>query len=148
MGYGLLGMEGKLYFKVGGQGAVGSWTELGNCTNVSCSFEKGKADMTTRANNGYRANVGTLKELSIEFDMVFDPDDAGFTAIKDAFFGDTAEEQIVGIQCLSEEDGQGPQADMNVDTFGWTQNLEEGQKVKVALSVAYSDTPPSWVGAS
>lgn len=33
------------------------------------NLEKGEADVTTRANNGWRATKGTLKEGSIEFEM-------------------------------------------------------------------------------
>lgn len=40
------------------------------------------AARTTRANNGWRATAGTLKEGSIEFEMVWDPTDAGFTRQK------------------------------------------------------------------
>ncbi len=38
-----------------------------------------------RANNGWRATVGTLKDASLEFEMVWDTVDTDFTAIRDAF---------------------------------------------------------------
>ena len=81
-----LGMQAKLYVKVGGVAAVGPWSELGNVKDVTLSLETGEADVTTRANAGWRATVGTLKEGSVEFEMVWNTGDAGFTAIKNAFF--------------------------------------------------------------
>ena len=80
-----LGMEAKLLFKVGGQAGGGAWTALGNTRDVTLNLEAGEADVTTRANAGWRATVATLKEASVEFEMVWDTADAGFTAIKNAF---------------------------------------------------------------
>jgi hypothetical protein len=77
-----LGKDAKLYFCAAGIGGTPSWTELSNVKNVSTSLQKGEADVTTRANAGWKASVGTLKEGSIEFEMIWDPDDAGFTRQK------------------------------------------------------------------
>ena len=58
-----LGMEAKIYYKVGGQSGGGSWHELTNVRDVTLSLETGEADVTTRANLGWRATVGTLKRM-------------------------------------------------------------------------------------
>ena len=47
-------------------------------------------DVSTRGNSGWRQTLGTLKDGTIEFEMVWDPGDAGFTAIKDAWLNDYA----------------------------------------------------------
>ncbi|MBT7162271.1 MAG: hypothetical protein HN904_05795, partial [Victivallales bacterium] len=78
-----LGMEAKLYY--GASGTTAS-TELTNVKDVTLNLESGEADVTTRANAGWRATIGTLKTGSVEFEMIWDSDDAGFTAIKDAYF--------------------------------------------------------------
>ena len=57
-----LGMEAKLFYKVGGQSGGGAWTELANVRDVTLTLEAGEADVTTRANQGWRATVATLKE--------------------------------------------------------------------------------------
>lgn len=54
-----LGMAAKLYFKAGGVAAAGAWTELGNVKDVTLSLETGEADVTTRANAGWKATIGT-----------------------------------------------------------------------------------------
>jgi hypothetical protein len=43
-------------------------------------FFPGEADVTTRGNAGWRATVATLKDGSIEFEMVWDTGDADFGA--------------------------------------------------------------------
>ncbi|MCK6458214.1 MAG: hypothetical protein L6Q92_17005, partial [Phycisphaerae bacterium] len=65
-----LGMDARLNYKTGGQGGGGAWTELANVKDVTLSLETGEADVTTRANSGWRAIVATLKEASVEFEMV------------------------------------------------------------------------------
>ncbi|MEL6741063.1 MAG: phage tail tube protein [Planctomycetota bacterium] len=80
-----LGMEAVLNYKTGGQDGGGSWVELANVRDVTLSLEAGEADVTTRANSGWRAVVATLKEASVEFEMVWDTADAGFGAVKDAY---------------------------------------------------------------
>src|SRR5574338_1303591 len=98
-----LGMEAKLLYKTGGQAGGGAWTELGNTRDVTLNLEAGEADVTTRANSGWRATVATLKEASVEFEMVWDTADAGFTAIKNAYLNNT----IIGFQVLDADAGQG-----------------------------------------
>jgi hypothetical protein len=139
-----LGMEAKLYYKVGGQGGAGGWVELTNVRDVTLTLETGEADVTTRANQGWRATVATLKEASVEFEMVWDTGDAGFTAIKDAYLNN----DIIGLQVLDDTEpngGQGLQADFMITTFSRSEALEEAITVSVTAKVTYSATPPSWI---
>jgi predicted secreted protein len=137
-----LGMEAKLYYKTGGQSGGGSWTELANTRDVTLNLETGEADVTTRANGGWRATVGTLKEASVEFEMVWDTADAGFTAIKNAFFNN----EMIGLRVLDSDGGQGLQADFSITNFSRNEALEEAIIVNVTAKVTYSDTAPSWTG--
>jgi predicted secreted protein len=137
-----LGMDAKLFYKVGGQGGAGQWTELTNVRDVTLSLETGEADVTTRGNSGWRATVGTLKEASVEFEMVWDTADAGFGAIKDAFF----DNEMIGLQVLDDTGGQGLQADFSITNFSRSEALEEAITVSVTAKVTYSETPPSWIG--
>jgi hypothetical protein len=138
-----LGMEAALKYKVGGQGGAGAWTALGNTRDVTLNLEAGEADVTTRANNGWRATVATLKEASVEFEMVWDTGDAGFTAIKNAFFNNDP----IGLQILDAAAGQGLQADFSITNFSRSEALEEAITVSVTAKVTYSATAPSWIGS-
>jgi hypothetical protein len=137
-----LGMEAVLKYKVGGQAGGGAWTALGNVKDVTLNLETGEADVTTRANAGWRATVGTLKEASVEFEMVWDTGDAGFTAIKNAFFNNA----VIGLQVLDGTSGQGLQADFSITNFSRSEALEEAITVSVTGKVTYSATAPSWIG--
>ena len=141
-----LGLDAKIYYKVGGVAASGSWVELSNVRDVTLNMEKAEADVTTRANVGWRAMVGTLKEASVEFEMIWDTADAGFTAIQAAFLNNT----IIGIAVL---DGEGASStstaeglimDTNVFNLSRSEPLEEALKANVTIKSAYSATAPAW----
>ncbi len=136
-----LGMDAVLNYKTGGVGGGGSWTELSNVKDVTLSLETGEADITTRANSGWRATVGTLKEASVEFEMVWDTADAGFTAIKDAFFNNTE----IGLQVLDGAAGSGLEADFSITNFSRSEQLEEALTVSVTAKVTYAGTAPAWI---
>ena len=136
-----LGMDAVLNFKSGGVGGVGVWTELANVKDVTLSLETGEADITTRANAGWRATVGTLKEASVEFEMVWDTADAGFTAIKDAFFNNA----VIGLQVLDGPAGSGLEADFSITNFSRSEQLEEALTVSITAKVTYAGTAPVWI---
>ena len=76
-----LGLNAKLYRNTGSY-ASPTWDEIGNVKDVTLNLESAEADVTVRANNGWRATVPTLKEASVEFEMVWDTEDDDFTAIR------------------------------------------------------------------
>lgn len=137
-----LGMEAVLNYKVGGQSGGGAWLELGNCKDVTLNLETGEADVTTRANNGWRAKRATLKEGSVEFQMIWDTADPGFAAIKNAYFNN----EKIGLQILDGPGGEGLQGDFSVTNFSRSEPLEEAITVDVTVKLTRSDTPPSWIG--
>lgn len=143
-----LGMNAKLYYKEGGMDAAGSWNELTNVRDNTLNLEKGDADVTTRGNNGWRATLATLKDGSVEFEMVWDPDDAGFDAIHDAYFNDN----VIGLSILDGAiaTGTGLQADFAITNFTRNEPLEEAMTVNVTAKPTYSSSPPRWLegGAS
>ena len=139
-----LGMDAKLYFCAAGIGGTPTWTELTNVKNVTLNLQKGEADVTTRANSGWKATAATLKEGSIEFEMVWDTTDAGFTAIKTAWFNNTT----IGIAAMdgaiATTGSQGLWADCHVIDFSREEPLEEAITVKVTVKPTYSANAPIW----
>ena len=79
-----LGLDAKLY-RNSGTYAAPTWDIVGNVKDLTLNLETGEADVSTRANNGWRATVGTLKDASLEFEMVWDTADSDFGAVRDAF---------------------------------------------------------------
>ncbi len=140
-----LGMDAKLYFKAGGIGGAGAWTEMGNVKDVTLNLETGEADVTTRANGGWKATVGTLKEGSVEFEMVWDTADPGFAAIKDAYFSNGKIGLAVMDGLIEQAGSQGLQADFSITNFSRKEALEEAITVSVTAKPTYSTTAPQWV---
>jgi len=136
----LLGMNAKIY-----QGAAvadpstldpATLTEMGNVKDVTLSLEAGEADITTRANNGWRATAPTLRECSCEFEMVWKPGDAGFEAVKTAFLtaGTVALAVLTGAH--NESGAEGPVGNWSITNFSRSEALEEAVTVSVTAKLA------------
>ena len=134
----VLGMNAKLYYGAAGATAA---TEMGNVKDVTLTLEAGEADITTRANQGWRATAPTLRECSVEFEMVWNPSDAGFTAIKTAFLA----AGTVALKVLDQAGGQGPDGDFAITSFTRNEALEEAVTVSVTAKLAVFR---SWVTGS
>jgi hypothetical protein len=125
----ILGKDAKLYH--GAAGATAS-TEMTNVRNVTLNLEAGEADVTTRANSGWRATAPTLRECTCEFEMVWDPDDAGFTAIKNAFLASG----LIALKILDKAGGQGSDGDFAITSFSRSEALEEAITVSVTAKLS------------
>jgi len=139
-----LGMEAKLYRNTGTYEAP-TWVEMTNVKDLTLNLEKGEADVTTRANQGWRATAGTLKEGSVEFEMAWDTADAGFTAIKDAWFGGTTVELAVMDGDITVDGTQGLRATFAVISFTRNEPLEEAMSVNVTVKPTYAEHAPEWM---
>lgn len=133
------GTEATLQYKTGGVAATGSWQALTNVRDLTASFTAAEADISTRANSGWRATRAGLKEGTLEFEMLWDVDDDGFTAIQSAFISNN---QIIGMRVLDANNGEGLTADMVVTGFSISQPLEEAQTVSVTMKITYAGTAP------
>ena len=125
----ILGMNAKIYFGTAGSTAA---TELTNVKDVTMSLEAGEADVTTRANQGWRATAPTLRECTAEFEMQWKPSDAGFEAVKTAFLS----AGTIALLILTEEDGEGPDGDFSITGFSRSEPLEESITVSVTAKLA------------
>ena len=133
-----LGMEAKLCYGPAGSTAT---TELTNVKDVTLNLETGEADVTTRGNQGWRATVATLKNGSVEFEMLWDTADAGFTAIQQAYFSNTP----IALAILDGASGSGLDADFSITNFTRNEPLEEAITVSVTAKPTYSTRAPAWV---
>ena len=104
-----LGLDAKIFHGAAGQTAS---TEMTNVTDVTLNLETGEADITTRAAEGWRITAATLKEASVEFEMIWDTEDSGFNAIQSAYFGNSALSLFV-----TDGEGNGLDADFVVTSF-------------------------------
>jgi len=131
-----LGLEAKLFHGAAGATAA---TEMKNVKDVTLNLESGEADITTRASGGWKVTAAALKEASVEWTMVWDTADAGFTAVKTAYFGNTALALFV-----SDGAGSGLDADFAIMGFSREEPLEEAITVKVTAKPTYLTRAPAW----
>lgn len=135
-----LGLDAKMYYGTAGASAA---TVMSNVTNVTLNLTKGEADVTTRAASGWKLTVGTLNDASVEWEMIWDTSDAGFTAMKNAFFNNTL--TALKIMDGSAAGSQGLDADFAITAFTRDEQLTEALKVKVTAKPALSSRAPAWV---
>ena len=139
-----LGLDARLYRNTGTYSAV-TWNEVKNVKDLTLSLEAGEADVTTRGNGGWRATIATLKDGSLEFEMVWDTADDDFTAIRTAFLTNGHVEFAVLDGAVATAGSQGLRAAMAITNFSRSEPLEEAIKVSVTAKPTYSDHPPEWM---
>jgi TP901-1 family phage major tail protein len=137
----ILGMNAKIYQGPSG-GDLATLNEMSNVRDVTLNLEAGEADVTTRANQGWRATAPTLRECTAEFEMLWKPGDAGFDAIKTAFLTSST----IALAVLTGEKAtsgtEGPRGDFSITNFSRSEPLEEGVTVSVTAKLA---TFAEWV---
>jgi len=139
-----LGKDGKLYYCEAGIGGTPDWSELTNARDVTLGLTKGEADVTTRGNAGWKASAATLKEGTIEWEMVWDPSDEGFTAVKDAWFNNTTLGLAVMDGDIATAGSQGLWADCDILDFSREEPLDGAMIVKVTAKPTYTANAPQW----
>ena len=137
----ILGMNAKAYFGPADT-PLESLTEMGNVRDVTLTLEAGEADITTRANSGWRATAPTLRECTCEFEMVWKSGDAGFEAVKDAFLNATTLALAVLTDAKTATGAEGPRGNWSITNFSRNEALEEAITVSVTAKIAKFD---EWV---
>lgn len=135
-----LGLDAKLFRGVAG--TTGD-TEVENVKDVTISLESGEADVTTRKTNGWRASAATLKEASLEFNILYDTEDEDYEAFATAYFNN----QPIAL-FVSDGDGNGLDADFSITGFTINQPLEEAMNVDVTAKPTASTRAPQWKTAT
>ena len=143
----VLGMNAKLYRNTGTY-ASPTWTEIDNVRDVTLSMETGEADVTTRAASGWRQSIATLKDAGLDFEMVWDSTDTGFTALKTAFLNGTNVEFLVLDGDSTTSGNQGLRAEMSIMSFSRNEALEEALTVSVTAKPTKGDNAPAWYTVS
>lgn len=138
-----VGKVAKLYYKVGGLSAGGSWVLLDRVNDAQFSLTAEEADVTTRAGNGFVQRVVTLLDLEFTFSIVNDDLDPNVTALKNAAL-DSSIIAFRALSALEADGGQGPQADCQLFGFDRSEGIRDAQIYSVTAKVTLSDTAPSW----
>lgn len=139
------GAQAKIWYKRGGVAAAGDYSELTIARDVTFGNERGEADATTRGNSGFKQYLPALKDVPLDIEVVYDPDNDGYDAFQDAYYDGA----IIGLEILdgARATGTGLRADFFVSNFTRNEPLEDTMTVSMTLKLAYSDTDPEWVEA-
>ncbi|MFA5526639.1 MAG: phage tail tube protein [Acholeplasmataceae bacterium] len=122
--------------------ALGSLTEMSNVRDVTLSMEGEEADVTTRAAGDWRATAVAFKTMTLEWEMLWKPDDAGFEAIKDAFLNGTEIELAALTGARETANSEGPKGTFVITGFSRNEPLGEGVTVSVTAKPSLFD---EWV---
>ncbi len=140
-----IGMNCILYIDVDDDYADPTFEQVENCRDLTLNIERTEADMSRRGGGGYEEVVFTLAKASIEFDMVYDPTDTKFQAIRDAFLNNTPLPMFVGDGDVETEGTEGLRAMMGVGKFNTPQTLTTGCITSVSMKPYPSAHPPEYV---
>lgn len=129
------GMFAQLLFKAGPFDSVTAWAPVNIVRDVTVTAEAGEADVTTRGNSGFRQTIAGLREITLEFEMVWEPGDPAFEAIRNAFLPPGA---LVAFAALDSAgaSGDGPVGDFAITNFSRSEPLEEAITVSVTAKLA------------
>lgn len=140
----VLGLSCKAY-RNEGTWAAPDWTLVANMTGAKLNLETGEADVTTRGGNGWRQTAATLKNGSVEFQMIWDTESEDFTAVQEAWEDGENIEMLFLDGDVTTVGSQGLRAEFAVTNFSRDESLEEAVKVDVTLKPGYSTVnAPYW----
>ncbi len=139
-----LGFNGKTYRNTGSWG-VPTWNLVDNIKDLALNLSKTKSDVTRRATGGWRANVGTIREATVEFGQVWNTSDDDYQTFLNSFLNGTAIDMMILDGAVGVAGSEGLRAEMEVMQFTRGEQLAEAMGCDVALEPTWSDHQPYWV---
>lgn len=140
-----IGLDCKLYRNTAvGNNAYSSpiWTEIVNVKDVTLPLTKGEADASRRGSS-WKTRIGTLKDASIDFQLIQQDGDASFTALLDSFLLGTPIDLLVLNGPITDTAAQGLRATCEVFNFQDGQPLEGAQTFDVSCKPCPAVNPGS-----
>jgi hypothetical protein len=138
-----IGMNGKLYRNTGTY-AVPVWNEIPGVSDVAANVSVDNVDVTTRANNGWKAFLTTLKDGELTFSMPYDQTDQDMIAIRNAFFRGTTVEMAVLDAAITAAGAGGLRASMVITNFERAEPLADKMMVNVTAKPTPATNAPYW----
>ena len=137
------GRDCKLYHNTGTH-AEPVWSEIKDVKDLNLPLGKTEADVSTRKTGKWKATKGAQREASIDFEMIWDPDDAGFALLLAAWTGDTDLELAVMDGNIGTPGSQGLWATMSVLKFDRNEPVADVVTASVSIKPTYSEYEPQW----
>lgn len=112
-----------------------TWVLIANCRDLTRNAETSLADASVRGST-FKQQVSTLKDLSVDFQMVYDGG-ADFTAFEDAFFTDGVIQVLLLDGPIATVGSKGLQFMAQVSKFTGNEALEDVGLNDVTIVPAY-----------
>lgn len=113
-----------------------TWGLVENVRDLTRNLEKALADASIRGST-FRLQVGTLKDLSIDFQMVYDGTDTDLIAFEDAYHTDEDIEVLILDGPIGTAGSKGLRVHAQVTNFTINEALEDVGLVDVTLVPGY-----------
>lgn len=143
----IVGRDCKAYYDASGVGGS-SWAEITKARDITLNMENVEAEVRDRS-SAYSRVLTALKDVSIEFSITYDQDNAAYEALRDAW--ETGSDIGIAImdEAIATVGAEGFQADCKVLNFTRNEGLEDSVSVDVTLRPsAASTTAPDLVEVS
>jgi hypothetical protein len=114
-----------------------TWSEVTNVRDLTRSLEPALADASIRGSD-FRLQVPTLKDFTIEFQMVYDPDDTHYDAMEDAFFENELQEFVILDGPISTAGSKGLRFQGYLSNFSVNEALEDVGLTDVSIVPGYT----------
>lgn len=144
----VLAEDAKLYYSPTDDWSGSDWTEICNVMDVSLSMSVSEVEVTRRCSGGYREFLQGLVDASVEFGMLFEIGDAGYTALRTAFdLKDTIIVYIASGNISESGTYEGLKMEALVSNFSRDESLGDALKVSVTLRPASNaaGNVPTWL---
>jgi len=136
------GISGILYYGAAGSSAS---TEATNVRDVTLDLKRDEAEATTRAHDGWKAYLGGLKDITLDWESNWDSADAFILACLASFLNGTA----IALKCLDVSGGEGVDGDFQVMSFNRAEPNSGVMAVKItAKPHAAATRLQTWSGGS
>lgn len=97
-----LGIKGVIQYNATFPETGGAWATLKGVEDATLVLEDEDVELNVRDMAGFKSSFKGLRDWSVEFDLLWDPLEAGFTAIRDAYLNAAATEAAacIGLRIL------------------------------------------------
>ena len=128
------------------------WVVITNIKDESLNMETAMSDVTTRAANGWRLQVPTLSDASIDTQMLYLAEDSAFNAFRDAYINKSRilmgffDDDPAASDPSTDVVINGLTGGFSITNFSIDRSLEEAIMVDVTFTVREDDTGsgPVW----
>jgi hypothetical protein len=138
-----VGLNYKLYRNTSGNYATPTWTVVNTVRDLTLNITKANADADARLSS-WKGHVPTLKDASLEFELLRTRLIGDNDAFRDAFLNDTIMDMAVADQLINNNGCEYWRADMFVMEFSRKEPLEGAVTTQIKMMPYVNDHTPAF----